>query len=172
MRLSSCGMVNRPEMEKYMNQTKIMFIKRWNPLEFHVVDILPKGKYLMQCTISNIFWNQFLLYVQNLGSIISFFMQTMPNLILLGRLKYFVAQIISNLSYIFHALRIWHHHTSIHLDIWSIVWKKFLSFRRGTSSRNSQNREEVSRITLEDVLKNWIDRFIWVDTWKSLLSLK
>jgi hypothetical protein len=69
-------------------------------------------------------------------------MQTMPCLIRPGGLKYFVAWILSESPHIIYTLRIWYDQTFIYSNISNIIWRKFLSFERDISSRNSHNFEQ------------------------------
>jgi hypothetical protein len=81
-KLSRCGTVNRSWNRKAYNSDQ-----KWCSQSHRILSRFTlsmsfwKEKYLMQRTISNISWNQFLLCVQNLGGIVSSFMQTMPVLI-------------------------------------------------------------------------------------------
>jgi hypothetical protein len=87
-------------------------------------------KYLMRCTISNIFWNKFCVCVQNMAGVVSSIKQTMPGLIRPGGFKYFLIQILSELRHILSIFQISHHHISIYLNIRSIVWREIHILRK------------------------------------------
>jgi hypothetical protein len=75
-----------------------------------------------------------------------------------GGLKHFVTLSLSESPQILRTLWIWHHPI---FSIWAseaLSEGKFLSFERGTPSRNSHNCAGLSLTILKDMFRNWMDR--------------
>jgi hypothetical protein len=89
-----------------------------------------QDKYVMWRTISNIFHNQFLRFVQNQGGFILWFMQTMLNRTWLENLKNLINQTPLKLLIFFYTLLIWIHQTSFYLIIWKIILKDISMLRK------------------------------------------
>jgi hypothetical protein len=150
-----------------------------NFLGLHIADVFSKRKYSMRCIASNILWNQFLLFLQNMSGVVSLFMQTMSEFIWLEVsniiwFKFSQNCFTSSLLSAFGTIIL----LSIQISE-ALSEGKFLSFERYTSSRNSRNVDGyLTDHFVENVqemdwwMDGWIDRLIWIATYEGQCYLQ